>query len=1526
VTELNKAGDLNSLGHVDIPQGEFREQIDVVADELRQLAGNADVPSDPLNAPYILYVNPYTGSDVFVGGQYTTTGDLERRISNQRLECGYTEARPFKTINRAALEAAIVTSRNYLNDAAKQKALVTIVLCSGEHVVRVARGKEFSSSNFPELSDGADFDVDKLNDFNDHETGGVILPRGCSLISLDLRKTVVRPGDIPTQAAEFPDYSNRRSIFKVTGGGYYYGITFKDKKDQDRSHHLMHCFEFASEEELDRLYQKVLRSFSTADINAANTKADETEYQIVGPLPPTPSEPTDTVASASPYIYNCSIRSTYGLGGIFADGSKVQGFRSMVVAQFTGVSLQRDMDNWELYTGNQWRKVQNYDEYINADPNDVRPRPGYKSFHVRAVNKAVIQEVSVFAIGQAIHHWTESGGELTITNSNSNFGGCAALAEGFRDEAVPADKGWYTVSVRSPLDPLGADATPVRRRINIGNLSDSQADTATTLTLSANLQPSQLDENQPAVVTAEGYTLKENDYIFVENPAGPDYRAQLTASPWNGTNQIRIKTALYGTTEDENGNTLDGAPGSSEAFQSLEGLVVYIRRIVDTRDVTQRRCSILISGANESRLPTRDYVLQPPNVAATWDGRNSAVASSEADLSARNGARIILRNTEQQTTTFDENTYYRKQDVVVVDEKHFVATGVNYQKSFADGNWSETYVHMEEDYSPEGFYKNSAPVIIFDKDTDPAYDSATLGNRTSDAEFLAQTRSAVDFLGAYNYLRNTGFNNTQANNALGVHDEADRDTALGGEDVEMRRPSNIRLFGHAWEWAGYLNYTKAMPDYQGTLLPQNKFTYYFTNQSGGKVYANGFNEEGLQVSPRGLEDITTGEVLSISDVAAPDRPATIITEIEGSLEVKGDFKANSISEPKSSTGTFGVCGLAKKADYESTKPVSNISNSDLDQESNKVVTITGLNYWKNTQNILTANQNFTIYVAPDNAVLGSEVNFDGDVTELAYDPGRADIIEEFPDSAARAVYFSKAIQYFNNNVSSGTTITYILGNGAYYNRPPAFGHVANVLGARQSVFVNNNQVNPDYAIPGNRPSTKVRWFIDNSLNKSDVRDWHLPIFATAARIAGRFTIDSSAYAYSVSYQLNFRFGGAIEGCCWLGAAETYTQSVFPNSIYNFNEVNPDNPVRGRASTLNAAIDLAISEQANENVPAGDPDKSTNFRAVFGDDTIRCATALVAKNCIFGPKLANFGREGFGGPGPIFRTIDDCNIDMKGIYFMGSHTAEPGAYPRCEGDNQINIDNDVYGTTHSGAVIDGFSDAEIKAQSVSVTFNFAYAFSPENSKERWYNYDVNCLHFLNSNGEYANNDTTIYTVGAEAGPAFEGFIGRFSPGSTIALGSSRTFDTFREPADKDRSAGIAGQFGGIKKQNVNGNPDRVENRCQGIIYQDMDDINGGYYNAFGIPVVTFARARSDFSSLFVKAITGEPIVGGTVADDNEGIAFAMPPENEEAEAFNLTVRKWNPGVHTKAGADNNSKGNPEMLGTQIIGQRGNAFYG
>ena len=163
----------------------------------------------------------------------------------------------------------------------------------------------------------------------------------------------------------------------------------------------------------------------------------------------------DSVESASPYVFNCSIRSTWGICGIWANGLKATGFKSMVIAQYTGVSLQKDD-----------RAFIRYDEYSNTfnqasltdafatvpyhTKGDAYWKDDWRNFHVRASDDAFIQNVSIFAVGFADHFLMESGGDMSITNSNSNFGNTSLHAIGFKGFAFNQDKGGYITDIIPP--------------------------------------------------------------------------------------------------------------------------------------------------------------------------------------------------------------------------------------------------------------------------------------------------------------------------------------------------------------------------------------------------------------------------------------------------------------------------------------------------------------------------------------------------------------------------------------------------------------------------------------------------------------------------------------------------------------------------------------------------------------------------------------------------------------------------------------------------------------------------------------------------------------------------------------------------------------------------------------------------------------------------------------------------------------------------------------------------------------------
>ena len=135
---------------------------------------------------------------------------------------------------------------------------------TGEDFFRIDQNRsaaldpEFALTSLSQLSSSSNFDIfDPDNDlfkFNSTD-GGIIFPRGTSITAMDLRKTKVRPLFVPD-----PENSliNSTSIFRVTGGCYFYGFTVfdgdqegqsinyrHDKYTPSFSHHKLTVFEYA---------------------------------------------------------------------------------------------------------------------------------------------------------------------------------------------------------------------------------------------------------------------------------------------------------------------------------------------------------------------------------------------------------------------------------------------------------------------------------------------------------------------------------------------------------------------------------------------------------------------------------------------------------------------------------------------------------------------------------------------------------------------------------------------------------------------------------------------------------------------------------------------------------------------------------------------------------------------------------------------------------------------------------------------------------------------------------------------------------------------------------------------------------------------------------------------------------------------------------------------------------------------------------------------------------------------------------
>ena len=514
----------------------------------------------------ILYVNP---NDL----------DATDSIENQ----GNSLTRPFKTIQRALVEAARFSYQRGLdNDRFGQ---TTILIYPGDHIVDNRPGwipdgaasfklrNGTTSSDFPQFDLSTNFDLTtdgnalyKLNSIH----GGVIIPRGTSLVGLDLRKTKIRPKYFPNPEN---DDIERSAIFRTTGACYYWqfsvldgdpnSVVYKDYTTNifvpNFSHHKLTVFEYAdgknavdindafltystTRTDLDMYYEKVgiaygpssgreiepdypsssldiqpkidefrivgptggqigISSIKAGDGATSSTvitvttaeafdniavdtavringitasgydgqfvvsdvvSSTEFKYQVstapTNPLP-TPTGATvnlsvDTVSSASPYIFNISMRSVFGMCGLHADGDKADGFKSMVVAQFTGIGLQKDDNAFVKYDNNSGiYKDSTYagNENIHTDSLAIY-KPSYENYHIKCSNNSFLQIVSVFAIGYAQHFVGETGGDQSITNSNSNFGAKSLIASGFRKDAFSRDDVGYITHVIPPKE------------------------------------------------------------------------------------------------------------------------------------------------------------------------------------------------------------------------------------------------------------------------------------------------------------------------------------------------------------------------------------------------------------------------------------------------------------------------------------------------------------------------------------------------------------------------------------------------------------------------------------------------------------------------------------------------------------------------------------------------------------------------------------------------------------------------------------------------------------------------------------------------------------------------------------------------------------------------------------------------------------------------------------------------------------------------------------------------------------------
>ena len=183
-------------------------------------------------APFLGGTN---GLTVFVAPEYPNATDS---LAND----GQTV--PFVTINRAIVEVSKNIVQDTLSGISNGNNRYLIILAPGQHCVFNGPGVSVNDFNSVYSNPYTEVTQDSLRQFNPSDLGGLILPRGVSIIGLDLKKCEIRPTYVPTythpafpvnyrQQTNGPLYENQplSSIFRWSGNTYVSNFCALDKVD-----------------------------------------------------------------------------------------------------------------------------------------------------------------------------------------------------------------------------------------------------------------------------------------------------------------------------------------------------------------------------------------------------------------------------------------------------------------------------------------------------------------------------------------------------------------------------------------------------------------------------------------------------------------------------------------------------------------------------------------------------------------------------------------------------------------------------------------------------------------------------------------------------------------------------------------------------------------------------------------------------------------------------------------------------------------------------------------------------------------------------------------------------------------------------------------------------------------------------------------------------------------------------------------------------------------------------------------------
>ena len=601
----------------------------------------------------------------------------------------------------------------------------------------------------------------------------------------------------------------------------------------------------------------------------------------------------DTVDSASPYVFNLSLRSVWGMNGMHADGSKTTGFKSMVVAQFTGLSLQKDDRAFVRYnTG-----TGAYDEAGQGAHLDgsTRYKKGWRHCHIKASNDAFIQVVSVFAVGYADHFFADSGADMSITNSNSNFGNTALRCKGFKTEAFTKDKFGTLTHIIPPKSLDDVDEISVNW-VNI--------DIQRTRTVA---NPSRLylfgytEQSGAPAAKAQGYTIgARQDGTGVSAVADKIYCLLVSSGATTATTKSASITPYGPSVSTSTVNTAGSPLKFDESTYTIGGQTVVGGWYLQVDAVNNSIYSTLTSNVQYSTVaftPTT-FIKRVPDARVLTDRiyRLRYVVDKDSFPIPREpitGYVIQPRSSEVSSPTYTDVYYiyeieqYQAFERGVADGIYYLSflyasvspSTSNFDNFKFSQNVNEVYPAFDRDNpnadpdSAVSIADNVIVGLVYSTDgASPTPNEDTKRSITKEAteKFLAESNNNLSWnattgvLGTYDLTARLGDIETRK-----IPLKVDSEGAVIPIPVELRRHSIQRSGNHTFEYTGFGpgNYSTAFPQAQVEVLSfeQVRLSQSLKEAAGVSFYS-GLNSNGDLFIGNQIINPVTGQITS-SDIA-----------------------------------------------------------------------------------------------------------------------------------------------------------------------------------------------------------------------------------------------------------------------------------------------------------------------------------------------------------------------------------------------------------------------------------------------------------------------------------------------------------------------------------------------------------------------------------------------------------------------------------------------------------------------------------